>query len=192
MFLDQNLQFSNAQAITSTALATNAYDLALGVAVAAAAGTNVATSALPIVWGKATVFGADFGIGNTPGVPRCVGTAIAAFTAAGAATLQVQFQGAIDDQATTMSTKTWVTFAQTDTIGKALLTASTRIFSFDWPMRKIVAAGTQQLPRFVTLNYVVATGPFTAGTMTTDNAMGGADDATGSLGQYPANFTVAA
>lgn len=184
MLMDKNLQMSNAQAITATALSTNAIDLLAGVAV----GSGGAFTTPASIIGNATTFGMDFGEGMQAGIPRVVGTAIAAFTAAGAATLQVQFQGVADPGNGTLAGAGWVTYGQTDTIAKTLLTASTRIFSFDWPMRKI----GQALPRFVVLNYVVATGPFTAGTMTADIAMGGSDDAVGTLQQYPANFTVAA
>lgn len=184
MLLDKNEQFSNAQAITATALSTNAYDLLAGVTTPSA---GAYTTPAAII-GNATVFGMDFGIGNTQGVPRVVGTAIAAFTAGGAATMQIQFQGVKDPNNATLAGAAWVTYGQTDTIAVGLLTASTRIFSFDWPMRKIGAA----LPRFVVLNYVVATGPMLTGTITSDVSVGGADDATGTLGQYPANFTVAA
>jgi hypothetical protein len=183
MMLDINGQFSSAQAVTATALSTKAIDLRQGLAIpSGGAYTNP-----PDIIGNVALFGMDFGIGNTQGVPRIVGTAIAAFTAAGAATMQVQFQGVVDPNNGTLAGAAWVTYGQTDTIAKTLLTASTRIFSFDWPMRKI----GQALPRFVVLNYVVATGPMTAGTVTADLSVGGADDATGTLGQYPANFTVA-
>lgn len=183
MLLDKNGQFSSAQAVTATALSTNAIDLLAGTTV----GSGGAFTNPPAIIGNASTFGMDFGIGVTQGMPRIVGTAIAAFTAAGAATMQVQFQGAPDPNNGTLAGVTWTTYGQTDTIAKTLLTASTRIFSFDWPMRKI----GQALPRFVVLNYVVATGPMTAGTITADTSMGGADDATGTMGQYPANFTVA-
>jgi hypothetical protein len=58
-----------------------------------------------------------------------------------------------------------------DTIGLALLTANTRVFSFDWPMRKI----GQPLLRFVQLNCVVAGAAPTAGALTADVTLG--DDA---------------
>lgn len=184
MLMDKNIQFSNAQAVTSTALSTNAIDLLAGVGVASGgAYTNPAS-----IIGNAAVFGEDFGIGSHSGMPRVVCTAIAAFTAVGAATMQIQFQGVVDPNGGTLAGAAWVTYGQTDTIAKTLLTASTRIATFDWPMRKI----GQALPRFVVLNYVVATGPMTAGTITSDVTMGGSDDSVGTLGQYPANFTVAA
>lgn len=185
MMMDKNNQFSSAQAVTATALSTNALDLLYGSAIASA---GAYTSASSMIIGNATKFGMDFGIGNTRGVPRVVGTAIAAFTAGGAATMQVQFQGAQDSLSGTLAGYTWVTYGQTDTMAVALLTVSTRLFSFDWPMRKLAAA----LPRFVVLNYVVATGPMLTGTITADTTVGGADDALGTLQQYPANFTAAA
>lgn len=186
MLMDILSQFSSAQAVTSTALSTNAYDLLLGAAVGSAGAITTQANSKTII-GNASTFGMDFGIGSTMGYPRVVGEAIAAFTASGSATLQIQFQG-VPDPGSTLSGASWVTFGQTDTIAKSLLTANTRIFTFDWPMRKI----GQALPRFVVLNYVVATGPMTAGTITADNTVGGSDDALGTLPQYPANFTVAA
>lgn len=181
--MDINLQFSNAQAITSTALSTNAIDLLAGVKTASA---SAYTTPAAII-GNVSVYGAEFGIGSTGGVPRVVGNAVAAFTSGGgSATLTVQFQGAKDSGSGTLSGYSWVTYAQTGTIGQSALTASTRIFSFDWPHRQVAAA----LPRFVVLNYVVASGPMTGGTVTTDIQMGG-DDGQATLIQYPSNFTVA-
>jgi hypothetical protein len=183
MLLDKNLQFSNAQAVTSSALSTNAIDLLAG----ATNGSASAYSTPASIIGNASVFGEDFGIGSTAGVPRVVGTAIAAFTAGGAATLQIAFQGAQDSGSGTLNGYSWVTYAETDAIAVTALTISTRIFSFDWPHRQVAAA----LPRFVVLNYVVATGPMLTGKVTADVAMGG-DDGQATLVKYPSNFTVAA
>lgn len=100
----------------------------------------------------------------------------AAFTAAGAGTLTVQSQGSVDNA-------TWTTLCQTDAIPKASLTLNQRI---------ILPLGVQQpqsvgIPRYYRLNYVVATGPFTAGTIEADLVV--------SSGQmdnpptYPSGFT---
>src|SRR6185437_4462749 len=103
MLLDNNLQFSNAQAVTVTALSTNAIDLLAGVKTASASAYTTPSSII----GNAAHFGMEFGIGATGGVPRIVGTAIAAFTAGGAATMQIQFQGAADSGSGTLSGYSW-------------------------------------------------------------------------------------
>ena len=77
---------------------------------------------------------------------------------------------------------TFTPYIMTDVIAQALLTTNTRVFSFDWPVRKVSLA----LPRFVQLNYVVV-GPFNAGTITADVTTG-PDTANPTLGQYPANY----
>jgi hypothetical protein len=74
------------------------------------------------------------------------------FTAAGAATLTVQILGSVDNS-------TFTVYAQTDAIPKANLVAGGKI-EVPFPYIPPHAAG---LPRYFKLNYVVATGPFTAG-----------------------------
>ena len=189
MLMDKLSQFSSAQAVTSTALSTSAYDLLAGAAVPSAGSYTTPNSII----GNASTFGMDLGIGSIAAQPRCVIEAIAAFTTGGT-TLQIQFQGVPDPGTGTLSGASWVTFEQSDTLGVSLLTANTLIASFDWPIRKSLIAGqtAAKLPRFVVLNYVVASGPFSTGSLTADNTIGGADDALGTLQQYPANFTVAA
>jgi hypothetical protein len=181
--LDANLQFSNAQAITATAASTNIYDQATGLMVTT---TYVAATALALNWGpNVTVFAEDLGIGKGPGTPRVVvnvGTVFATLTS-----LQVQFQGAIDAGGTATSGLTFTTYIMTDTIAAALLTANTRIASFDWPMRKTGAS----LPRFIRLNYVVAGSSATTGTVTSDITLGDSD-AQSTLAYYPSGYTVAA
>jgi hypothetical protein len=182
MLMDKNLQFSAAQALTTTALSTNAYDLLQGLAIPSAgaytAGSNFNFGP------NASVFGEDLGVGRGVGTPRVVGTVIAALT--GGTSLQVQFQGAPDSGSLTLSGYTWTTYIQTDAIAASLLTANTRIFSFDWPKRKV----GQALPRFVVLNYLIV-GTFGAGTISSDVTLG-EDDATGTLQAYPDAFTVGA
>lgn len=184
MMLDQKLQFSEAQAITATAASTFVYDLLTGESL-----TTTFTPTPPVKWGNATYFGEDLGIGQGPGTPRIVGSTIAAFTAGGAATLTVQFQGApVNSTAQAsgnISDLVWATYIQTDALAVSLLTANSEAFSFDWPKRKIKEA----LPRFVRLNYVVATGPMTAGTINAGVSLG-PNDAVGTLGQYPSNYVV--
>jgi hypothetical protein len=95
----------------------------------------------------------DLGVGDSSALDVVV-LVTTTMLAAGAATLTVQFQGSTDNS-------TYTTMMQSDTIGKASLTAGTKL-SFDMPR---LSAG-QARPRYLRLNYVVATGPFTAGNVT--------------------------
>lgn len=170
MILDNLLTLSSAQAITSTAASTNVYDVA---------GTGVGNPAGEIFGVQSTVFGRDIGGGgpldSAPQIVAIVGTA---FTASGAATLQIQLQAAIDDG--TNNPSTWDTIAETDAIGKALLTAGAVPCSFTIPKRYL----GQGFPRFYRLNYVVATGPMTAGTIAFAGIVTGVDD----IPAYPAGY----
>ena len=122
-------------AITASAASTNVIDL-----------YNVAAGISGTTWAR------DIGIGDDPlWVVVQVGTA---FTAAGAATLQVAFQTAPDGGSGTPGT--FVNLAMSDTIAKTALTAGAEV------LRIAVPLGCQ---RFIRMNYTVATGPFTAGTI---------------------------
>jgi len=186
MLLDLNLQFSNAQAITGSAASTGVYDLATGLMVTGTVFT--AANALKNVWGTASVFGEDIGIGAGVGNPKIVANVIQAFN--NLTTLQIQLQAAPDTggSTNTISGLTFHTMMQTDALPLALLTANTLILSEYWPRRRVGDA----LPRFIRLNYVVVGTVPSTGTITADVSVGGVDDATNTLQQYPANFTVAA
>ncbi len=122
MILDKSLQFDSGSAITATTPSANTVDLSAG---------------------------RDLGAGDGPAL-KLVCTVVAAFAAAGAATLQVQFQTAPDDA-------TWTNLAMSDLIPLAGLTAGTELLRVDLPL------GCQ---RYLRLNYVVANGPMTAGAVT--------------------------
>lgn len=131
MILDQQLQLDPAAtAITVTAVSTNVIDL---------------------------LNARDVSIGDAFESPEVVITVTTAFTAAGAATLRIQWQGSTDNI-------TFTTFCQTDDIPKANLTAGTVIKLRTSPTPPHAAG----LPRYHRLNYVVTTGPFTAGKMEAD------------------------
>jgi hypothetical protein len=186
--LDASLQFSAAQAITVTAQSTNFYDALTGQSLT----TTFTPTPTGAIWPvNETYFGEDLGIGKGAGTPRIlveVGTAFATLTS-----LQIQFQGApLNNTAFgngLRSSLTFVTYIQTDTIALSLLTANTRIASFDWPMRK--APATIALPRFYQLNYVVAGSTETTGTVNADVTLGD-EDAQATLQQYGSNYHVAA
>jgi hypothetical protein len=80
----------------------------------------------------------------------------AAMLSAGATTLQVQFQGSTDNS-------TYTTYAESPAIAKASLTAGARSLL---PINLPSPGPGVALPRYLRLNYIVATGPFTAGNLT--------------------------
>lgn len=175
MILDVNSLLSSNQAITVTAVSTGVYDTAgLGVGQAVTNRFGIATQ------GTNASFGNDIGGGgpnaSAPQLAVIVGTA---FTAGGSATLRAQLQAAVDVNNTGLPT-TWDTIDQTDDIAVALLTAGTKIASFTVPDRY----PGQGFPRFYRVNYVVSTGPMTAGTIGLAGLVTGIDDTP----TYPAAY----
>lgn len=171
MYLDVTSVLSQAQAVTVTAVSTGVYDTAgLGV------GQPVTNR-----FGIATNFGEDLGGGGPLASAPQLGVFIAQnFAAAGAGTLRVQLQAAVDTN-NTGTPGTWDTIAQTDDIPVAQLVqnAARPLTSFTVPDRY----PGQNFPRFYRLNYIVATGPMTAGQLTAA-LLTGIDD----VPFYPANF----
>jgi Bbp16 len=172
MYLDALLQFSAAQALTAagSTASTTVIDL-LGAGSGNASGNII---------GNATVFGEDIGIGDGPGTPKLF-VAVAA-SLLGGTSVNVQFQGAIDNGSNVPGT--YVTYAESGVILTADLLAGRQIFRIDVPA---VIPDTGPLPRFLRLNYVVA-GTFTAGTV---NAYIVRDRQDWSAGKYPNNYAVA-
>jgi hypothetical protein len=121
-------------------------------------GTGVGTAPQAII-GTRTLFGADLGIDfYKPQVVITVGTI---FATASGATLNVQFQGAVDTGVGGgYLPGAWITFMETGAIAVANLTAAAGI-KFDWP--PAFPVGT--LPRYIRLNFLTATGTFTTGTI---------------------------
>lgn len=151
MYIDNQSVLSSNQAITATAVSTGTYDTAgLGL------GQPVTNR-----HGTATNFGQDIGGGGPlASAPQLFVGIATAFTAAGAATLRVQLQAAVDVN-NTGSPVTWDTIDQTDDIPVANLAPNPGqpLVSFTVPDRY----QGQNFPRFYRLNYIVATGPMTAG-----------------------------
>ena len=176
--MDQNMVLSSAQAITATAQSTNAYDIANGGTLAVASGAYTSN----YIQGNATVFGEDLGLGRGVGTP-----AIEVFsgsgTPAGATSLDIQLQGAVDPGTGNTSGCTYVAYLGTEPIPLASILASNRLAAFDFPRRRVGAA----LPRFIALNYVVAGANFTGLTVTSYINLGGTSAQT-TLGQYPSNY----
>jgi hypothetical protein len=164
--LDANLLLSNAQAITVTAASQNVFDLAMvGVG-----------NAPPNAFGTASVFGEDIGGGGPHATaPQILAIINTAFAAAGAATLNIQLQASVDSGSPGYTPSNWETIAETGTLSIAQLAGTLlgnadtqRVAAFTIPRR----APGQQLPRFYRLNYVVATGPMTAGAISAFIATG--------------------
>jgi len=171
MQIDVSSILSSAQAVTVTAPSTFTYDTAgLGVGVAV---TNR--------FGTPSVFGQDLGGGGPlTSAPQLGVWVSTTFTAGGSATLTVQLQAAIDNGSG--SPGTWDTIVQTDAIAVALLLSGTPgrpLVSYTVPTRY----QGQGFPRFYRLNYVVATGPMTAGNITAA-LLTGIDD----VSFYPPNY----
>ena len=175
---DQNLVLSSAQAITASALSTNAYDLLNGNTLSA---TSAAYTTNSII-GNATVFGEDLGLGRGVGTPT-----IEVFSGSGtpitATSLQIAAQGAVDAGTGNTSGLTFVTYIETGAIAIASILASHRLAAFDLPRRSPETA----MPRFIALDYIVGGSSFSGLTVTAYINLGGTS-AQSSLGQYPANF----
>lgn len=167
MFLDQALKLSAAQAITVTAASTNLYDI-----------TGAGAGNVPVgVFGTTGLAAADMGLGDglRPTLAFSVATT---FTAAGAATLQIQVQAAPDNGAG--SPGAYTTIVETAALPVASLVAGA---NFQLPLPPVTLG--EVLPRFYRCNYIVATGPMTAGALNASIALN-----VPSLTniQYPANF----
>ncbi|AQW29124.1 Bbp16 family capsid cement protein [Ralstonia syzygii] len=146
MYQDAFLQFSAAQAVTAAAASTNVID-----------------------WGVAR----DMGIGADLEIDiRCN----VAAAAAGAATVQFQYQTA-DDAAFTTNVQTVV---QTDAIPKASLVAGAAI-----PLH-VDRSAPYAARRYARLYYNVGTGPLTAGSFTAGIVRSLQDPQT----SYPSGFAV--
>lgn len=123
--------------------------------------TDPAATAITVTAASANVIdllnARDMGVGDAYERMELVVTVGTAFAAAGAATLTIQISGSVDNI-------TWTIYGQTDAIPKANLGAGT-VIRLPVPPRPPHSAG---LPRYYRANYVVATGPFTAGTVESD------------------------
>lgn len=102
-------------------------------------------------------------IGDGPYPPMfCYVGVNAAFTAGGAGTLQIQAQGSVDNA-------TYFTYLESRAFSIAELTPVGRLFAFAWPAVPVPTPGTTAVagaaPRYLRLNYIVATGPMTAGSV---------------------------
>lgn len=158
MYIDNQLVFSNNQAITSTAPSTNVVDLS---------GFGSGNAENNVI-GNTTVWGEDLGIGAGVFQPTMLCNVTTAFASSGStATLNIQVQGSPDTAPPSSGTPSgYTTYAESGVIPAATingLAAGSRLLGFSLPARIPDQLGN--LPRFLRLNYVVASGPFTAGNL---------------------------
>jgi hypothetical protein len=136
---------------------------AAGVAISSAIydilGVGVGVAPQGII-GTRTLFGEDLGVGESPLLDVVMGIAAAT---ANAATLNVQFQGAVDTGAAGgYLPGAWITLVETGPLAAAALTAGAVIARF--PFAMAVPPGT--LPRFLRLNFaLLAATNFSAGSI---------------------------
>ena len=141
----------------------NPLSLVLGAGVGAAsniidlAGAGVGVKP-PNIIGNPTVFGTDLGIGRQKAQLLCtIGTA---FTTVNGATLNVQFQGAVDNG--NYQPGTWNTLVESGAMAAANLGAGVTVARFDYPP----AFPFGVLPRFLRLFFLIAAGTsFATGTI---------------------------
>ena len=177
MFLDNLIQLSTAQAITSTAASTNLYDVT-------GAGSGNASGMIGGVTSSGNaLIGFDIGAGDGMSIPTMFFDVSTAFVSAGGATLQLQIQAA-PDNGTNNSPGTYVTIAESDIITAAQLTAGAT-FSYPIPAVPKSIFG-EAMPRFYRVNYVVATSTFSAGAINANIVLDPSNVT--KIQNYPANY----
>lgn len=177
MILDNYLTFDNAVSIAipvGTQVSTNVIDLGI-------------TSGIP----SSTAGGGarDIGIGDDPAMKLLVQVATT-FTSAGAATLAVSLQGAVDNGAGAPAAfSTWWT---SPIYALATLNAGSRLFDMDMPRPPDGIA----IPRFLRMSYAVAGATLTAGALSSfivldrdDQPYQGTDNSI--MGGYPPGIAIA-
>lgn len=122
----------------------------------------------------------DLGVGDDPALKIAI-FITTAFTAGGAATLQIAFQGAPDNGSGVPGT--YVDYALSPIYAVADLTIGRKAFPIDVPVRSLTMPVT--FPRFYRLNYTVATGPMLTGAVCAGIVIDRQDQF-----QYPAGLTI--
>lgn len=169
-FFDATLQLSNAQALNSTtAASTNIYDVT-------GAGSGVAPNQ---IFGRATNFGDDIGVGKVVYAWFIVTTAFVLASSTPSLTFQVQAAPASSN-----SPGSYVTLAASAAFSAAQLVLGATLVMPVPPMALIAPGET--LPRFYRFNYLIATSTFSAGAI---SAYLGLEPPTGLVSTlYPNNF----
>lgn len=173
MFVDTSIQFSSNQAITSTANATNLYDVT-------GAGSGTAPT---MIGGNSGVIGMDIGAGEGIAVPYLVMVVTTAFVSAGGATMQVTLQAAPDNGSNVAGSYTVLYTSAVFTVANLAL-GETLVVPV--PPRALSGQPGEALPRFYQVVYTVATSTFSAGKVTTGLLLNPPTTLTGTL--YPNNY----
>jgi hypothetical protein len=176
MFLDDLVKLSTAQAITSTAASSSIYDV-----------TGAGSGNAPNMIGGVTssgnaLIGFDIGAGDGMAIPEVFVDVTTAFTTGDGATLTIALQAAPDNGSNAPGT--YVTLTSTAALTAAQLTAAAS-FQFQVPPVPKTTFGLAQ-PRFYRLNYIVGTGTFSAGAVSS-NIVLNPSQAT-KIQNYPSNF----
>ncbi len=179
MYIDNELIFSNATALTVTANSSviDVTGAGSGNAPAMTGGINAGTAG--------NIIGQDIGAGDGVAIPSLNVNVSTTFTAGGAATLTIALQAAPGQANNTPGTYT--TLFTSNAIPVANLVAGAM---FNFPIPPILLAEVEALPRFYRVVYTVATGPFTAGVLSAAIALGQPNTGTygNEGGQVPNNF----
>lgn len=177
MILDSFLQFDSAinlAQVAGTYNSTNIIDLGV-------------TSGVPT---SANGGGArDIGIGDDNMLQLMV-LVTTTFTSGGAATLQVNFQGTIDNGSGGPATGSWTTYLSSPIYALGTLIAGARLMDDAVPRPP---AGTA-IPRFLRLTYVIGTATTTAGVVESfilGQRMDQIEQTNATMGGYPVGITVA-
>ena len=177
MFSDSLLTFVPTQAPLSLVGVPSArsmlYDFAgVGVGVAP-----------PNIWGNTALFGQPDAMGVGSFRPElAIATGPAAFVGAGV-TLNIQLQIAADAGTPTYQPATWTTISESGAIPVGSLTKQAKLWPQPW-----IPAWLVTRPRFISLNFVMAGGQFTTGSIGYAWVTMGRDDLTNQ--NVPRNYTV--
>lgn len=176
MWLDNLVQFSASQAITSTAASASIYDVT-------GAGSGNASNMIGGITstGANAVIGFDIGAGDGIAIPEVFYNIPTTLVAGGAGTLTIQLQAAPDNGSNVPGT--WITVAQTEAF-TSQLTAGT---SGQFQVPPVPPGFGEAQPRFYRLNYVVATSNYLSGAISA-NLVLNPSQAT-KIQTYPANYS---
>lgn len=118
----------------------------------------------------------DIGIGDGSGMtPKILVLVTTAFLTTDSATLNIAAEGSTD-------ATTWTTYAESGILAASVLAIQGKEFPIGWPHRSSGAA----MPQYLRLNYIIGTGHFTVGSVTSAIVLGRDD-----IPAYPPGITVA-
>ena len=190
MIIDGQLLFTGTSNGASGGVTASAYADTVAQVVATYICSNIidlgVTSGIPA--SSAGGGARDISIGDNP-MLKLLAQITTALTSGGAATLQVELDGAVDNGSGAPS-GTWTVMWQSQAIGYASLTAGTYMANVDIPR----PAPGEAAPRFLRMRFIVAGATITAGAMEAAVVLDRFDaigQQTGYLSGYPAGINIA-